>query len=82
MCRRCNILWWLPLHFVFWGSYAYYFGQHNYDDRSAESSFGQGFVSRGGIYADRVDDDKYGAHKEIDKKHKLVMRKNGTKIFT
>ena len=47
-------------------SHAYYFGKHNYDNRFADSNFGQGFGSRGGIYADRVDDDEYGTHTEID----------------
>ena len=41
---------------------------YNYDDRGGDSSLSQGDVkaSRVGVYADRVDDDKYGDHSEID----------------
>ena len=56
-------------------SHAHYFGQHNYDDRSADSCFVQGYVSRGGIYADSVDDDKYCAHTEMDNNTNLIYEK-------
>ena len=68
--------------FWFFGVFhAYYFGQHNYDYHSVDSSFGQGYVRRGGVYADRVDDDKYGAHIEIDN-NRNCYAKSGAKIFT